>query len=157
MPALQSAICRGGGKRNYFPLNPPADGSKPFRAHRPKHVAKEEPLFVHPWFDDPAKHFAFDDTGIVIALTESGEKCVERLVLNREPLLTARQQIYKDAGDKYHSYVGKATDDVVSLQRLQTEILGWQEGSRPYSAPARAAIAEGRKNNEERHRLAGIL
>lgn len=147
---------RGGGKRNYFPLKEPVDGSKPFRAHRPGDEVKEEQLFVHPWFEDPAEHFTFDDTGVIIARTERAKKCIEHLVLDSESLQTARQQAYRDACDKFHDYMSKDRADVVSLQRLQNEILGWQEGKRPYSAPARVAIAEETAITAKRLRALGI-
>lgn len=132
----------GGGKRNFFPLQTPTDGSKPLRACRPDDEVKEKPLFIHPWFEDPAEHFSFDETGIIIPLTPRGKKCVERLLLNRDALMTARQQAYKDARDKFNAYMGKSRLDEMSLRELQTELLAWQEGKRPYSAAARVAIAE---------------
>jgi hypothetical protein len=145
-----------GGKGSYFPLKTPADGSKPFRAHRPEDEGKEEPLFVHPRFEDPAAHLAFDDTGAIIALTEKGKKCIERLLLDREALMTARRQAYKDARDKFNAYMGKSRADTMSVEELQTEILGWQEGKRPYSAPARVAIKEEANITEKRLRALGI-
>jgi hypothetical protein len=145
-----------GGKRNYFPLKTPADGSKPFRAHRPGDEVEEEPLFVHPWFEDPTKHFAFDEFGIIIPLTEEGEKCVQRLGLDREALEKARRQTYKDACDKFNALMGKARVDTVSAQELEIDILGWQEGRRPYSAPARVAIAEEHAIRRARLRRLGL-
>jgi uncharacterized protein (TIGR02646 family) len=127
----------GGGKRNYFPLRNPAD-----RAHQPDDEEREEPLFIHPWFEDPAKHFAFDETGAIIPLTDKAEKCVERLVLNRDALITARRETYEVACDKVYALAGKSPEDATSIERLQGDLRDWMKGRRAYSAPARVAIAK---------------
>ena len=82
------------GKADRFPL---ADERR--RVRRPGSVAREKPLLLHPYFDDPAKHLEFGPEGVVRAARDrrgpDGESARGRatrdvLGLNRDRLVRAR-------------------------------------------------------------------
>src|SRR5262249_43814469 len=55
-------------------------------------LVEEEPLVVHPYDPDVWDHFAFDDGGYLIPLTEKGRETVRVCGLNRRALRRAREQ-----------------------------------------------------------------
>ena len=82
------------GKANRFPL---ADERR--RVRRPGSVAREKPLLLHPYFDDPGEHLEFGPEGVVRAARDPrgprGESARGRatrdiLGLNRDRLVRAR-------------------------------------------------------------------
>lgn len=158
LPSCRNCNTRGkeSGKGNFFPLVPPPNGGKPFRATAPSEEADEVAALVHPWREDPNEHFAFDKDGHVLAASDRGKASVDLLGLNREQLVTNREQTYSTAKDKFNLYMGKASTDTVSLQRLQEELRAWREGRWPYSAVARVALAEEKEELKKRMDAAGL-
>ncbi|MCC6536843.1 MAG: hypothetical protein IT162_04790 [Bryobacterales bacterium] len=90
MPSCQ--LCnQGKGKLNHFPL---ADESK--RARRPADMAKEDPLLLNPYFDDPFEHLEFQPDGYVKGKTAKGTTSIKVYNLNREGLVDQRRKVIQD-------------------------------------------------------------
>lgn len=60
---------------------------------------ESEQRVLHPVRDDPARHFIEQDDGTLVALTETGSFQIDRLRLNRNPLVAYRREHarFKDA------------------------------------------------------------
>ncbi len=83
------------GKKNHFPL-----ARKSVRARTPLNAAKEKPLLLHPFKDDPSKHLIFlgpeggKEFGQVKGVTERGKASVKVYNLNRGDLVLERRTVY---------------------------------------------------------------
>lgn len=123
------------GKRDQFPV-------KNYRASKPGEEAQEEPLLIHPVFQDPERHLEIDYTGIFTFKTPEGETCIEIFGLNiREALVECRKKKYCQTKDQVQLLTGdlfsnprKAQDRIRALMDIK------KEGKEPYAAPGRAAI-----------------
>lgn len=88
------------GKMNQFPLS---DESKRVRSHNsPNGISDEEPhrLLLNPCIDNPEDHLEYDDQYAVIrpkksggVPSEKGAKSIEVYVLQRVPLVIAREKV----------------------------------------------------------------
>lgn len=83
-----------GGKGSRFPLLDPGH-----RATKPRQVARERPLLLHPCQDDPKRHLEFTDSGLVRPRAGAeekhepkGAKTIEVCALNRYSLVQARRE-----------------------------------------------------------------
>jgi hypothetical protein len=132
------------GKRNYFPL---ADETK--RAQKPGDEAHEDPLLLHPVLNDPGEHLGLDPTGVFFAFNGSpkGEACIRILGLNLRGLPEERKRVYDETKRFFKTYfynrlnaAGSPTT-IADQQRLR-EI---EAGKEPFTAAARLAIVEARK------------
>jgi hypothetical protein len=99
LPACQE--CNSGskgfrGKGTQFPIN----GRRVFRPDEADTLEElneiEQPLLLHPFFDDPLEHLAFDEHGQPIAKngSERGKHSIEVLNLNRPWLNTKRKALH---------------------------------------------------------------
>ncbi len=91
---LGEPALRASGKQNLFPLSDPAR-----RWSGPAAQSLEEPLLLHPYFDDPHEHLEFIEEGLVRArkladgtVSPQGDATIRILGLNREQLVKARRR-----------------------------------------------------------------
>jgi uncharacterized protein (TIGR02646 family) len=79
---------RVSGKGTHFPLV-----DEDARATAPGEEAQEEPLLLHPYYDDPNEHLEFVEEGLLRPRQGSvrGRETIELLGLNRDGLLQARR------------------------------------------------------------------
>ena len=99
------------GKADHFPLS---DETKRVTAPDQSFADEDEVrLLINPCIDNPEKHFEYDkETGIIIWLTEMGEKSVDTYALQRPYLVQQRQK--QLAIINYHiGKVRKALDDLL--------------------------------------------
>jgi hypothetical protein len=74
-------------KGNKFPLE-----RRSRRAFTPRsNLARERPLLLDPYEDDPGEHLEFHEEGLVEAITEKGQVSIECYGLAREGLVAARR------------------------------------------------------------------
>lgn len=90
-----STVKKTMGKMNQFPL---ANGFKHIQSHlnHPAALIEEDKhrLLIDPCKDDPSEHLYFDDkNGVIKHKTPKGEKSVEVYVLQRTPLVHAREKL----------------------------------------------------------------
>lgn len=57
-----------------------------------KELQEEKPLLLHPYFDEPEKHFEARRFGVIYGLTEHGRATIETCDLNRPRLRAARER-----------------------------------------------------------------
>ncbi len=62
-------------------------------------AGREDPLLLHPYFDEPSRHLRFGEAGIVVAVDgdQRGENTIEVFELNRDELTDQRRQRLRDA------------------------------------------------------------
>ena len=109
-------------------------------------VGGEEPRFLHPVFDDPSRHLAFDPhTGVIFWKTRRGRACVELLDLNREGLPEERRRAYTSAvSDAIAAIVFLNQGDVGEAKVRLDDLEAYRTGTRPYSLAGRRAIRDRR-------------
>jgi hypothetical protein len=76
------------GKGTVFPV-------RDFRALCPGEETREEPLLLHPVFDDPADHMEMDSTGVLAFRTDRGKATEGIFGLNVRGLPEARKERYE--------------------------------------------------------------
>jgi hypothetical protein len=130
------------GKWDYFPV-------KGVRATAPGEENVEEPLLLHPVFQDPADHLTIDDTGVFAAITPEGQMCIDVFGLNvREALVEGRKLTYRGIRAKILGTVSNLQRDPNGTDALEdlSELEAFIAGEKPFSAAARVAIQlEGEK------------
>ena len=121
------------GKGNRFPV-------KDFRAARSGEEIREEPLLIHPVFENPEEHLEVDETGIMNAKngSEKGKTCIDIFGLNvREALQVARKDCYEDVKDRICilalQLIERNTNDISYVKEIQ-------QGRKAYSIAARTAL-----------------
>ncbi len=134
------------GKGNRFPLKP---GSR--RAFGPGDDLKaEEPLLLHPVFDDPVIHLTYDPkTGILGGNTDRGVETIRILGLNRDGLRDERKQAYRNA---LMNLVPLFTANIYALMdptaappaAAQEYIEACEQGAVPFSFVCRIALKDAR-------------
>ena len=142
--------CNSSNKGTRFPVNG-------FRAASPGTEKMEQPLFLHPLFDDPTEHFNLDvDLGILGGKTDRGEMCIKLLDLNRDGLLEDRRRTYTSLLAKMKTANYEAEDPNITKEELTktvvemlAEVIGCKRGRTPYSFAGRQAL-EGRPDLLER-------
>lgn len=132
------------GKRNYFPL---ADEGQ--RAQAPGEEVHEQPLLIHPLFEDPAEHLGLDPSGVFFAKNNSprGEACIRIFGLNLRDLPDERARVYSDTKKLYKSYLvnrlNVPSSPEVAEDRRRIESI--EAGSDEFTAAARLAIADAKR------------
>jgi len=85
---LACTKCNQRNKKNLFPLR---DDSKRAKNHHTS-IKEEEPLFIHPEFDDPEDHITFDEAFIKPKNnSDKGRTTIEELNLKRIDLIEERR------------------------------------------------------------------
>jgi hypothetical protein len=114
------------------------------RATAPGEEANEQPLFLHPYVDDPELHLRLDpETGILAGLTPRGRACVELLDLNREGLPEARRQVYEDVRLRLATAsMSQGAGDPNAAIRHVKYLSDYKRGKAPYSCAGRKAIKD---------------
>ncbi len=118
--------CNSNGKGNSFPVRKAHVSAHDPTRDDPKDLdAMEEPLLLHPYFDDPSKHLCFGEKGVVAALNgdERGETSIRDYRLEREGLRTLRQRDQEAAWNK-----------LLLSGFAQLDLTPWHSGAEPYSA-----------------------
>lgn len=96
------------GKANEFPVDGPRmDLPSADPDHWTADLKKEDPLLLHPYFDQPRKHISFDDVGVPIHKDRRGKATIEICHLDRVELVEARidaqvrcvERLYRLIGD----------------------------------------------------------
>lgn len=84
-------LCNQRHKENLFPLiNPASRATNPNQDWR-----NEEPLFIHPDFDDPEDHITFQEA-FIKAMSIRGQETILNLGLNRDELLEYRNEAFDE-------------------------------------------------------------
>jgi uncharacterized protein (TIGR02646 family) len=87
------------GKGNRFPI---ADESK--RAFKPGNEQFEERLLLDPTVDNPEEHFVYSEDGIVVSDKTPGITTISVLGLNRQSLVTARENAAMSVRKQIENY-----------------------------------------------------
>jgi hypothetical protein len=83
----------------------------------------EKPLLVHPYFDNPEEHLLFTEEGSYAGLTERGRISLEILGLNRDSLVDARCNAWREMSS-FLSVLERSPSDALTDQvrrRLQPD------------------------------------
>jgi len=92
------------------------------------HEDSNQTSLFNPRTDKRDEHFWLSETGKLFALTESGELTVKLLRLNRQPLITKRQQDYQKLEEhQILEQTQKAVEALVRLSQQQRELLKEQQ------------------------------
>lgn len=153
-PSTSKASGRRVGKWDQFPV-------EDFRATKMGEESQESPILINPVEEDPADHLEVDDTGIIIAKTDRGQKCIDIFELNdREALRDARLECIKNTKYRIQSMILKVWmasrqhDEADAIRELSEKIKEIESGATPFSACGRFALNESKKKLE---RLVGHL
>ena len=124
------------GKGNYFPV-------AEFRAERPGEEVDEDPLLLHPIWDDPVDHLEIDHLGVLSSKSDKGRETIRILGLNLRGLPEARRDEY----DRIHNLVGVFIREVHDKREVTDfasskleEISDAFEGRKQYTVAARKAV-----------------
>jgi hypothetical protein len=130
---------RSVGKVDRFPV-------EGFRASAPGEEAQEEPLLLHPIFDDPEEHLRLNpDTGVILGRTKRGKKTVEVLNLNREGLPEQRKSVFISVVGLV--LVARSSLDeaqFVSAKDVIAQLQAYRDGTAMYSLAGRVALERAR-------------
>jgi hypothetical protein len=128
-------------------------------ARAARDVAREKPLLLNPWKDDPDEHLVFDDdTGVLGFKTLRGKTTIEILGLNRDGLPEARRKAYRNAQlafRRFHESLVQHSDEEV--EQAAEDLRQYLDGRAEFSAVGRAAAAKARRRYEERKRAFDIF
>lgn len=126
------------GKGTRFPVK------ARFWACGPQEISNERPLFIHPFFQDPADHFEFiPTTGEVVGKTDEGKACIELLNLNREGLVRLRIEVYRNVAARINNAEGAAKHN--SLTELNDDLAylnEYERGAQPYAIAGQKALRD---------------
>lgn len=143
-PNTQRSDGRLIGKRDYFPL---AEGSP--RALQPGEETQEQPLLIHPVWEDPTRHLKLDESGVMASISPRGTACIEILGLNDRDLPNKRKQKFKDIRrllrELFNEYDRNPNSD--ETRALLKEVMNLYKGKGEYTMAARLAI----KKTAQRH------
>lgn len=155
------ACNRGVGKRDLFPVNKDhvllkkLTDEEVLRLKAPPYPSKswagcyylqpedldaiEDPLLLHPYFDDPREHLVFGDCGIVAARDGSakGEYSIDVYGLSDEGLRIQRQKVQEQAKMQYFGKLA-FSNGTIDQQRFQAResMKKFIDGEEPYSCAA---------------------
>lgn len=136
------------GKGNRFPVR------KTHAAGPADDLLTEEPLLLHPVLDDPAAHLTLDPTkGILGGLTDRGKTTIQILGLNREGLISERQQAYQATLGAYVMWANAKFQQLVIPTLPEPTVLSapldaHKEGRAAFAFVGRRAIADAKKQLE---------
>lgn len=148
---------RGGlriGKGMRFPVLPSPE-LKYGHARCPSDLPKELPVFIHPVFEDPLKHFSFDaQTGLLIDKTPRGKMCIDLLGLNREGLAKERRKIYLSVLAFIKTSIESIRKrDLQNVSNYLAIIESYKQGSEAYSWAGQVALKDQRAAMQELEKL----
>lgn len=87
-----------------------------------------QPRFFNPRTDKRDEHFWLSESGKLFALTETGELTIKLLRLNRQPLISKRQQDYQKLEEhQVLEQTNKAFEALLRLSQQQRELLKEQQ------------------------------
>lgn len=114
--------------------------------------AREKPVLLNPWKDDPNEHLTFDDpTGIIGHKTERGRITIDTLGLNRDGLPEARRKAHKQTALAFRRLnEALARGDENEADEIQKEFDAIWSGDAEFSAVANAALEVARREHEQR-------
>ena len=125
------------GKGNYFPVN----GT---HAINPGDEVNEDPLLIHPVFEDPEDHLEVNESGIFYAKNGSpkGETCIRIFGLNDRNLPDERVTTYNNVYEKITGLLIKWISNRDIPTEWPDEIKRIDEGFEAFTAVARKAISD---------------
>jgi hypothetical protein len=131
------------GKGTRFPVLA-GEGGETFRAWHPGAELQETPVFIHPVREDPAEHLQFDPlTGLMIGITERGQRCIDLLGLNRDALVELRIFYYRSVKAKaMYAAVAGAEEAASYVAYLQD----FCDGTMPFSLAGRVALRDAQEH-----------
>jgi hypothetical protein len=96
----------------------------------------EEPLILHPYFDDPQEHLAFDELGNIVPLhkSEKGAATIRVFGLDNEDLIEERREEVKKAK-------GYLLEVIENKPDARMKINGYKKGTAQYSCTVNAFFA----------------
>ncbi len=161
------------GKRDQFPVKKACVGVRLLNAQEERSLRKqliksparsgvyylqpedldlmEEPLLLHPYFDDPDEHLVFGEFGLVAPRedqtgqpSEKGRHSIEVYDLSAESLRIARQEAQENAFKDYTTELmrGRAVPIADRITAAKAAIGDAIEGRQPYSAAILAYLRE---------------
>lgn len=133
-PTQSRASSRKIGKGTRFPV-------RSFRASKMGDEVKEEPLLLHPVYDDPADHLDVLDDGVMTGKTDRGWMCIDVFGLNdRENLVAGRKRCFQRTEAILALVLQADSDSQEEAKTLLADIAHVASGRGAYSSAARAAI-----------------
>lgn len=121
--------CNSNGKGNFFPARKTLVAQHSTKYDDPRALdADEEPLLLHPYFDDPSKHLRFGEKGVVGAVNgdDRGAASIRDYRLDREGIRKAREDAQDLAWLRIEKSLGESAAAV--------DLAPWRSGAEPYSA-----------------------
>lgn len=105
--------------------------------------SKEQPLLLHPVFDEPEEHlFVKIETGIMIRKTPRGEKTIEILGLNsRDNLLNDRRYMINHVKSLWDRVFSEYADEITKKKAID-ELIEIKMGYQAYTLAARTCLKE---------------
>ena len=95
--------------------------------HKSDYLAEDYKLF-NPRNDKRDEHFRLSESGKLFALTETGEFTIKLLRLNRQPLITKREQDFEKPEERQVlEQTQKAVETLLHLNQQQRELLKRQQ------------------------------
>lgn len=138
------------GKSTRFPLKNPTS-----RAANPGEEEKEQPLFLHPFFQNPEEHFEFIPlTGELVGTTEEGKICIDLLNLNRPGLAEQRKDVYESVVARINKADGAALDNAIArlMEHLQY-LTDYEAGKKAYALAGKKALKDSAAKLEPVYKL----
>ena len=134
------------GKWDRFPV-------EDFRATKMGEESRESPILINPVEEDPAAHLKVDDTGVIIAKTDRGQKCIDIFGLNaREALRDARRKYIDDTRRLIKLLIwwieSRQPDGKDAMRKLTEKVEEIKSGAAPYSACGRLVLRKFRNKLE---------
>ena len=132
------------GKHTRFPV-------RDYRATQPGDESQEEPLLIHPLFEDPADHIDVDSTGVMHAKNGSdrGLTCIDIFGLNSRDLPSERKERYDEIRSKMGLLflaLGQSNPDNPEVSKLLQQIQSIKDGHGEFTAIARKAMKDAKEN-----------
>lgn len=97
-------------------------------------------------FEDPEKHFVFDEkTGLLGCKTPQAEACEKWLHLNRDGLHELRRDTYENVLGRTNKILNASLSHAADEVRTTLEFLdAYRTGEKPYALAGRRAFADSR-------------
>ena len=126
------------GKADRFPV-------RGVRAVKPGEEEQEEPLLLHPVFDEPEEHLILNDMCSFDYLDDRGSACIDIFGLNERDLPNARMEIYLNVRQQVGLLIQAVNqaDLRQQCQSLSAKLLRLKNGWGAHTAAARKAIRDG--------------
>ena len=126
------------GKWDRFPV-------QTTRAFEPDKEGEEQPIFLHPLFDNPEDEFVFEQrTGLLCGKTERAQACIEQLGLNREGLRSNRRKAYLSVLTMARIAIPNSLAESEEVRKSVADDLKilneYRRGEQPYSLAGRKAL-----------------